>query len=94
MSAHTPGPWQVDIDDGDVTVFSGGVNIAKIHGGEAEYLANAQLIAAAPEMLEALTLYALPFDDEKEARAEFGHAAVDRDLVRRSAIAKATGSPA
>ena len=54
MSAHTPGPWIAEVEDGDVEIVSGGVVIASIDSGEAEYIVNARLIAEAPELLRAL----------------------------------------
>jgi hypothetical protein len=99
MSAHTPGPWQAHVgQNGDVMTMDG-LAIAECclrysSIEEPAQLANTVLIAAAPELLEALNQYALAFTDQKEARAEFGDLAVDRELVRRAAIAKATGSPA
>lgn len=64
MSAHTPGPWYFDEDDravGPVSNKSIGVcsimladgNAARYHFGE-QSIANANLIAAAPDLLEAL----------------------------------------
>ena len=60
-----------------------------------EELANARLIAAAPELLEALRKYELPIDINNIALScvEFGSEAVERELQRRAAIAKATGEP-
>ena len=54
MSAHTPGPWAVEIEDGYVCIVSGGITIAEVDGGEAEYIDNAKLLAAAPDLLHAL----------------------------------------
>ncbi|MCB1462087.1 MAG: hypothetical protein KDJ90_06605 [Nitratireductor sp.] len=63
---HTPGPWKAgDTDEfGDVTILpeSGGLAVAAVPNGEfmrirgktGEHHANAQLIAAAPELLDAL----------------------------------------
>jgi len=54
MSAHTPGPWQVSNDN---VVHNGEARVAKVlrhRGWESDDEANARLIAAAPEMLEAL----------------------------------------
>lgn len=61
MSQHTPGPWTIEyhsIQDG-----KGGQKLAKIHNNEIPIatvnawtqtqVANAQLIAAAPDLLEA-----------------------------------------
>ncbi len=63
-AAHTPGPWRVDpFYVADVQNGDGALEIASTHprvltGGEAPDLeechANARLIAAAPELLEAL----------------------------------------
>lgn len=53
-----------------------------------------QLIEAAPDLLEALQKYSLPIDINNIALSciEFGSEAVERELQRRAAIAKATGS--
>ena len=93
---HTPGPWT--IGRGRRWITSGDVDIARIHDvskiGEAEAVANARLIASAPELLEAL-----------EATAEYirGHGRLDyiyevfssEDLAllftAEQAIAKAKG---
>lgn len=52
--AHTPGPWKVDkIHDFGVVADTG--IVAEVwHGEKDEKKANARLIAAAPELLEAL----------------------------------------
>ncbi len=47
---HTPGPW---FDNGDGTVSTEKESIATIHGFLTRHVANAHLIAAAPELLEA-----------------------------------------
>jgi len=59
-----------------------------------EEFANARLIAAAPDLLEALRKYELPIDINNIALSciEFGSEAVERELQRRAAIAKATGA--
>lgn len=63
MSAHTPGPWKVfTTKDGNKVIGIGDVNAEGVadcgfgvwRGGDAEALANAKLMAAAPEMLAAL----------------------------------------
>jgi hypothetical protein len=56
---HSPGPWRLDFNDGSMRVLAaGGPDPVVAHSlGDAsipEYLADARLIAAAPEMLEAL----------------------------------------
>ena len=55
MSEHTPGPWSFELHNEDF--YIGGETavcgtFAQDHAGEEE--ANARLIAAAPELLEAL----------------------------------------
>lgn len=95
---HTPGPWSFSSKGGsNGTVLSGDFVIARcqrIDGDEwkQQSRANARLIAAAPELLEAL--------NELLARSENFHAAnvafKDFDAARcamekaRAAIAKAT----
>ena len=48
--------------------------------------------AGAPDLLIMLQQYSLNLGHEKSARAEYGDAAVDRELSRRAAITKATGT--
>ncbi len=87
MSAkHTPGEWVVgDAPDSRVAVYAGNACIAVV--GEQGYPvidADARLIAAAPELLEALEL----------VENAFSSCTYDRVLVRRrvnAAIAKAKG---
>lgn len=52
---HTPGPWRIDPDN--FNVYSDGL-LAQVYGHthNGERLANAQLIAAAPELLETLEM--------------------------------------
>jgi len=56
MSKHTPGPWAYENYGGTVHVFldnkEGTPSICKLVGNDKD--ANARLIAAAPELLEAL----------------------------------------
>lgn len=62
MSKHTPGPWVTAYDDGGITPDTASGNrifdIARIYWPdrlrEAEYRANARLVAAAPDLLAAL----------------------------------------
>jgi hypothetical protein len=100
MSGHTPGPWQarndygwdtiignVDgPDDGEYT-YTGIAEVITEDPGEAQ--ANARLIAAAPELLEAL--------QRCTARLEI-HMKHSEDLAAHmqaaAAIAKATGETA
>lgn len=89
---HTPGPWGVIIGDAGPIVFSGnkGGMVAQLvkQISSAERLANAILIAAAPDLLAAL----------KEADEDFAREGFDKDGPYRAhiiaAIAKATGGAA
>lgn len=56
MSKHTQGPWAATSNDHpEQGVYGSGYRIAKMTGGEIQRdHANARLIAAAPELLEAL----------------------------------------
>lgn len=70
MSKHTPGPWMVTDSEGDVSLNGGvsiGIDDAfgqdggrdyclatVVHGDPDELRANAELVAAAPELLAAL----------------------------------------
>lgn len=94
MSAHTPGPWHIQDDHGKRWIETNGNDdtIAEIHRRRRmgsvysceEADANARLIAAAPDLLEAL--------EEFMAHGEqaFGH---DFEVMvkARAAIAKARG---
>ena len=97
---HTPGPWRLGTDHGGDTVRTedgGAVAVTRVatRDGyahtEAEDVANACLIAAAPELLEALlwlvnTSCDVGKSGEPPTMAEH-HAAIDAGKV---AIAKAT----
>lgn len=115
---HTPGPWKTEDrrylitdapDEGSIGVYAGGFWIADVHGAHVgpksrdEADANARLIAAAPELLEALEAllqnaenkavyisileYKECFDSEGNAIAEYSP---EMDKAR-AAIAKAKG---
>ncbi|MGZ2829964.1 hypothetical protein [Pseudomonas aeruginosa] len=89
MSKHTPGPWYRDgttvyaLNPQNFNRFS-----AQIHGAhtpQSELEAVARLVAAAPELLEALRACVSRITDEV-ADAEF----LDEVEQARAAIAKAT----
>ena len=107
MSAkHTPGPWRVDIDRAIVadsqargiwrTVVAD-LGLPTSPNGAQEREANAHLIAAAPDLLEALEELVVTADNmrawiERQAAATpEDHAAIAR---ARAAIAKAKGESA
>jgi hypothetical protein len=102
-AAHTPGPWWVT--DGGVR-NSGGLicrlikafhypgQDARFEKEVAERLSNARLIAAAPELLEALETISAWNSHTAEFSMDYGSSGV-RDLYRgiaRAAIDKATGA--
>jgi len=103
MSAkHTPGPWQVNsnfasqVCDCDGT-SRGCAPIANMSGTPAERKANARLIAAAPDLLEALREVEKHLQSYVDA-IEYGGGAASKSSERlasvRAAIAKATGDAA
>jgi len=82
MSAHTPGPWSVDYQREQVYGSNGSTVVYELNFSKAD----AQLIAAAPDLLEALK-------DLKRQYAEHPDAFWDWSKAR-AAIAKATGGAA
>jgi hypothetical protein len=97
---HTQGPWQVGyaVDDyGDTEIIiekitsSGSLLVAVAVGGLLGQEANARLMAAAPELLEALTKL---LDMHERCDAGFAPHVELRFAIRdmaRAAITKATG---
>ena len=111
MSAKfTPGPWSIRTEFGKLCIRPGDYNakgyssgyapIAKVAGDERinNDEANARLIAAAPELLEACKRMMLWFEveDDHSKMPEFMHR-VDLcnqvEMLASAAIAKATGDP-
>lgn len=88
---HTPGPWRYQRENGSPTtgqhMIAGDTPpgyLAEVRDcGSGDVSANARLIAAAPELLEALLAVVRVAD----------RATVEFDMAR-AAIAKATGEPA
>ena len=107
MSKHTPGPWHIDWHQ------RYGINVPHKHiamvscfqskeGDWEENEANAHLIAAAPELLEALRMWMEIHDKPAGFIGKFGKsldAAIEAQQLKvdaaadaaRAAIAKATG---
>ena len=87
MSKHTQGQWKATEVANGFTV-EGARYIADVHkwtdGPDSEAAANARLIAAAPEMLEALRHILADFEECEEASPEAVREA-------KAAIARATG---
>ena len=90
--AHTPGPWHAakhfQTDENGVPINAHGLQIAvsKYLGGTDQSFDNAKLIAAAPELLEALK-NVLDWAVYDEARTD---KCIDAVHKARSAIKKAT----
>lgn len=99
MSAakHTPGPWQVNHADPFQVCDADGETrgcapIATMHGTYAEKRANARLIAAAPELMEALErCNSLLKIAEGQFPGAFNSKVRDATLAANAVIAKATG---
>ncbi len=98
MSKHTPGPWRVEVDtDPEAswerkwpTINAEKYEVVGCEGFYGDYetdMANARLIAAAPDLLDAL----VQFVDEFEGCYADGEPAM---IKARAAIAKATGGAA
>jgi len=90
---HTPGPWGVWSIGGSqvITDNAMGRHLAKIINGAPEHEANARLIAAAPELLEALELALQGLDIAATKQLpEFIGFVLTADKAR-AAIAKARG---
>ena len=91
---HTPGPWHIGKRAADVAIYGPkGQEVAKILGffnDDEENKANARLISAAPELLEALE--GLLHGSRKVTSQEDWNAEREEaSATARAAIAKATG---
>ena len=109
MKTHTPGPWSVyqpesidtcyEGEDNPATIRAGGTHVATIPGMRPQLskrsLANAHLIASAPDLLAALSGI---FDHaERTDAADLAEIWSRMDDIRnlaRAAISKATGGAA
>lgn len=106
QTAHTPGSWETNVDDFGASNTGGayvgvyddfGKTLAHVlcrdivgSGGENPYAANARLIAAAPDLLEALEA-ALSYIEGEEI--VMGSPCATGNIVR-AAIARAKGGAA
>lgn len=96
MIKHTPGPWtyggqefnDVRESDGELVAVALHLRVKKPERSIAEAKANARLIAAAPDLLEALKAIVKSLaDQDDEGMIEHAQQMIDA----RAAIAKATG---
>ena len=100
MSAHTPGPWQVfgiQSRHGDYTISTFNAYGPQRHIAYAPWvsdqgLADAHLIAAAPDLFDALQDIVAD-DDAGVSLADQRSRWDERMSAARAALAKATGAP-
>ena len=108
MSKHTPGPWEIHRTS-HLNIYIGHAHdhpnrtpgyfaeVRRFTNDQQHIEANARLIAAAPEMLEALQSVWLWIENQADAQSKGGHATFDLMMLREQrdivigAIAKATG---
>lgn len=87
-ATHTPGPWRVgryfDVIDSDGTFIG-----VAVRGTEEERKANARFIAAAPDLLEALTDI-LSNHETAGAGASIFQCTAEQVAAARAAVARAT----
>jgi len=94
MPRHTPGPWSAhEYDDGGWYIYAGGgwfiegdALVAETPGHTGTHEANAYLIAAAPELLEAAQALLIDLKAHDDAGLD-----CSAGVALRAAIAKATG---
>lgn len=102
MSKHTPGPWiavgsWVEVEDDDIpdicTCDPNHMGQASLPRSDEEVVANARLIAAAPEMLEALEQFSGVMDRASDWPDTTSDMLALRNAVEyaRSVISLATG---
>jgi hypothetical protein len=106
-AAHTPGPWRVNTDDLSSSVygyvFSETMAICRVFLDGNECEANIRLIAAAPDLLEALKdmieifkdvpeAVIVNYDEPEEPKTQWDYDAFNILWKARSAFSKATGA--
>lgn len=86
-TAHTPGPWHL-FPSNKLCIEAKSGNVALCNLARESY-ADARLIAAAPDLLEALRIMVQDCDSSVEVHCVHGGDAIE---TARAAIAKATGA--
>lgn len=86
MAGHTPGPWRLDHER--TIVDAHGNKLAETWPPHPDALPDARLMAAAPDLLDALTRYVLA-DCEKQGHSLYAHEHNQRLDAARAAIRKA-----
>ena len=91
MRKHTPGPWEQKHQGMlcQIAINSDSDTLATVYGESGENLANARLIAAAPELLEALLRLRAAFVVVAGANSPFSKVALE---LPDAAILKAWGN--
>ena len=91
MNKHTPGPWTYEqISNNAYVIDENGSAVMLYRNPDDEMKANARLIAAAPELLEALEGM-LAIDQENHQRGHDDDDVCKEVQTARAAIAKAKG---
>ena len=94
MSGHTPGPWRVWEKDSSVVVDQQNHRTATASGGADHTFPNARLIAAAPDLLDALKAVAAAYEYKRQGSIGIGPMYTPPYVQAvRDAIAKAEGGP-
>jgi hypothetical protein len=95
MSKHTPGPWGID-EGMSVWIMAGPLHVATIpRAADGDWSpANARLMAAAPEMLEALKQIAGALEDWASIPPPRDNTGEERALVVAAALARAVAAKA
>ena len=94
MSKHTPGPWSFYDDSNDgktnrIEIVGWGKTVARIyHSVPEEDLPNARLIAAAPDLLEALKMAQFQIENQCDVGVDEWIACREK---ARAAIARVEG---
>lgn len=88
MSRHTPGPWKVDPKHDEHVITEDSLTVASMDIFRPDALANARLIAAAPELLEAARAILQCRED-----GTFGPDGQQGFKMLAEAVAKAGGQP-
>jgi len=89
MSKHTPGPWRTLEQGRQWTVIGNPYFVATVQGQGDNGEANARLIAAAPELLEAVRLY-VKLDNDRRSGCDIADADwAECHQAASAAIAKA-----
>jgi hypothetical protein len=97
MSERTPGPWRLSWPNDCLVVGDDGEEVAETCGDYARHYermeANARLIAAAPEMLEALKAIASGLENTRSQPGEWRTLIMKKDAwhIAIDAIARAEG---